>query len=187
MEPILTNRALVDEAAVKKSMTRICRLRICVLFLNALLALGLALYNTIHEVFSAHGDVFTSVLTVLLYALAVVCVWLALNLPRRFTRLAMRRMEEQYQATSYEADNAFFADSFTFRSTVHPNVTQLAYGSVKKLVLCDSLILLISEAKLIYTLDRTRFENGTEADFWRLMNEKCPDAVPKKYRQPTNP
>ena len=186
MEPILTNHALVDEAAVKKSMTRICRLRVCVLLLDALLMLGMALYFTIRGVFSSHR-ITISVQTVLLYALAVVCVWLGVNLPRRFTRLAMRRMEEQYQAASYEADYAFFADSLTFRSTVHPNETRLAYANVKKLLICDDLILLLSQAKLIYTLDRTRFENGTEADFWRLMNEKCPSAVPKKYRQPANP
>lgn len=31
-------------------------------------------------------------------------------------------------------------------------------------------------------LDPERFEKGTEADFWRLMNEKCPRAVPKAKR-----
>ena len=47
---------------------------------------------------------------------------------------------------------------------------------------CGDLILLSSQAKLIYTLDPARFENGTETDFWRLMSEKCPNAVPKEYK-----
>ena len=181
MEPILTNHALVDEAAVKKGMTRTLRPRICLLFLDALLALGLALKNTLQGAFSA-PRVILPILTVLLYALGGLFVWIALSLPHRFTRLTIRRLTEQYQAASYEADYAFFADFFTFRSTVHPNVTQLAYSSVKKLMPSDDLILLSSRAKLIYTLDPARFENGTETDFWRLMSEKCPNAVPEKYR-----
>ena len=31
-------------------------------------------------------------------------------------------------------------------------------------------------------LDAGRFEDGTEADFWKLMNEKRPGAVPKERK-----
>lgn len=189
MEPILTNRALVDETAVKKGMTRTLRPRLWLFWAEAALLTVLGIFNLFRLKIIPYGlnllDT-QAVQALVPFGLAALCVWFGASMTGRYTRLTMRRMAEQYQTTSYEADYAFFADSFTFRSTVHPNETQLAYGSVKKIVLCDDLILLVSQAKLIYTLDRNSFENGTEADFWKLMNEKCPSAVPKKHRQPTD-
>ena len=195
MEPILTNHALVDETVIKKGLTRTLRPRRCLFWADAALLTALGVFALFRLKIIPYGlDLLygltfhdSQVIQALVpFGLAALCVWFGASMTGRYTRLALRRMAEQYQATSYEADYTFFADSFTFRSTVHPNETQLAYASVKQLLLCDDLILLISQAKLIYTLDRTRFENGTEADFWRLMNEKCPQAVPKKFRQPTN-
>lgn len=185
MEPILTNRAMVDEAAVKKGLVRTLRPRLWLFWVDAALLTVLGVFILFRLKIIPYGlnplDS-QAVHALLPFGLAALCVWFGASMPERYTRLTMRRMTEQYQATSYEADYAFFADSFTFRTTVRPNGTQLAYSNVKKLELCDDLILLISTAKLIYTLDRARFENGTEADFWRLMNEKCPNAVPKAKR-----
>ena len=190
MEPILTNHALVDETVIKKGLTRTLRPRRCLFWADAALMTVLGIINLFRLKIIPYGLIFpdSQVIQALVpFGLAALCVWFGASMTGRYTRLAMRRMTEQYQAASYEADYAFFADSLTFRSTVHPNETRLAYTGVKKLLLCGDLILLISQAKLIYTLDRSRFENGTETDFWRLMNEKCPNAVPKKYRQSSNP
>ena len=63
---------------------------------------------------------------------------------------------------------------------------RLSYQNIGKILEDEPLILLKTRARQFYSLDRSRFGNGTEADFWRLMTEKCPNAVPKKHRQPTN-
>ena len=64
--------------------------------------------------------------------------------------------------------------------TRQPNA--IPYEQIEKILRTGTELQLCLKNKLYYILDPNRFENGTEADFWRLMNEKCSAAVPKKYR-----
>jgi hypothetical protein len=60
--------------------------------------------------------------------------------------------------------------------------TPLRYGNITRLIQTEKLIVVFAGEKQALVLDRSRFENGTEADFWKLMGEKCPAALPKKRR-----
>ncbi|MBR3077525.1 MAG: YcxB family protein [Oscillospiraceae bacterium] len=59
---------------------------------------------------------------------------------------------------------------------------QVPYAEFSRIRQTPGLILLFTDEKKMILLDPERFEKETEADFWRLMNEKCPRAVPKAKR-----
>jgi len=60
--------------------------------------------------------------------------------------------------------------------------TRIPYDSMNAILPDKDHVILWTEAKQFVVLDLSRFENGTEADFWRLMKEKCSHALPKSRR-----
>ena len=180
MEPNLLNRCLLNKTTYRKGFTRILRPRFCYLLIVALVMLGFAVYYTIR--FLPQKDLLLTVLTAVMYGLAAAGAVLALTLPGRSAKLQIRRLKEQRQVTEYESLITFLPEEIIGQSSLSEDQLHLGYDSVKKLLPCKGLILLYTYSKMIYTLDPARFENGTEADFWRLMNEKCPKAVPRAKR-----
>ena len=60
--------------------------------------------------------------------------------------------------------------------------SRIPYRALDKIVRSPKLLLLFTADKQMLLLDPDRFTNGTEADFWKLMNEKRPSAVPADRR-----
>lgn len=174
----LKNRTLVNEAVVKKGITRDIRRQH--ILLDGLLAIICSLSCMLY--FGLQFPDYLSIAAVLLFIIGVALAILSFTLPRWVVRINMRRIIEQYQADSYELTYTFSDDAIQFQSSLMANPAQLSYDSVKKILLCDDLILLKSKAKLVYFVDRNRFETGDEGDFRILISKKCPKAVPREYR-----
>ena len=179
MEPTLTNRCRMDEASLKKAYTWTSRNQRRILLACSAAMVLLAIYLLWWKGLEH--------LTLILFAAPVAYLILAFTLPARFTKLQLRRMEETLQADRVDTTVEFHPEEIVNKREGSDNTTQLRYTAIKTVAAFSGLILLWTQGKQFVLLDPARFENGTEADFWRLMNEKCPNAVPKKYRQPTNP
>ena len=174
MDDCLTNRCRMDKTALQKAYTWTSRNTRRILLAGAvvmLLAAILLLYR------GGAGQ-----LAVFLLILPVAYLILAFTLPARFTKLQLRRMEETFQADHVDTTVEFHPEEIVNKREGSDNTTQLRYTAIKTVAVFSGLILLWTQGKQFVLLDPARFENGTEADFWKLMNAKCPQAVPKKYR-----
>ena len=174
MEPVLTNHCRSDKTTLEKAFTWTTRVRRRVLLGFALVFLGLAILGRVLP---------ASRLPILIpFLFAIVYTVLAFLLVPRATRLQLRRMEETYQSDHVDATVVFHPEELASgRDGAEP--LSLRYGSLKAVKALPGLIVLLTKTRQFILLDPARFENGAEADFWKLMNEKCPQALPKKYRQ----
>ena len=125
----------------------------------------------------------TLVLVVLLFVFAGLTVWRALTGADRAAKRAVRRLQETKKRDTYSVVLRFCEEEFTAESDMGGAAQHLPYSEIRKLTRGRELIVLRTLTPMVHTLDPAGFENGTEADFWKLMNEKCPQAVPKQYRQ----
>ncbi|MBQ1678567.1 MAG: hypothetical protein II062_03410 [Oscillospiraceae bacterium] len=174
MEAPLTNRCTIDRGSLQKAYRILWRPRmILLLFFSAVMMVCAIL------LICSGG--FGLVEAVLLIC-AAAYVLLALTQPARFAKLQLRRMQENYQADSIEFCTDFYPDELSGRRNGAESATHMRYANIKSVKLCPGLILLWTKGRQFNMLDPARFENGTEADFWRLMNEKCPKAVPRAKR-----
>ena len=132
------------------------------------------------ELFSQSTALLLMVL--LLYVLAGLEAWRALRSVGRAVNKTLRRMEETKNVREYDVILRFEETEIVTESSISGEPQHLPYSNFKKLTRGRDLIQIKTRATLVYTLDPARFENGTEADFWKLMMEKCPLAVPKSLR-----
>lgn len=174
MEPVLINRCRTDKTALQKAYAWTSRNTRRFLLICAAMMLLLAIFLLCLKGLEP--------LTVILLVGPVAYGILAFTLPARFTKLQLRRMEEIFQADHADTTVEFHAEEIVNRRDGSDNSTRLRYTAIKTVAELPGLIILWTQGKQFILLDPTRFENGTEADFWKLMNEKCPQAVPKKYR-----
>ena len=172
--PVLTNRCRMDKTTLQKAYTWTARSQRRILLACSAALLLLAIF-----LLSRRG---LEHLTLILFAAPVAYGILAFTMPARFTKLQLRRMEESFQADHLDTTVEFHPEEIVNKREGSDNTTQLRYTAIKTVAVLSGLILLWTQGKQFVLLDPARFENGTEADFWRLMNEKCPNAVPKKYR-----
>ena len=182
MELVLFNRCKYNEEMVRRIYRRSMRLRRCVIWLAAVSLLGYAVYYTVsyHEYWPDAPKL--AILNLVLYALAALYIFLGVTMARRAAKLYMRRLREQRKLDAYEGTIAFYPEEISSRYDIAQDPTHVGYENVKRILVDRGLILLRTKANVLLSLDAARFENGTEADFWKLMNEKCPKAVPRKYR-----
>ena len=180
MEPVLKNRCLLNREIAAKSYVRLLLPRICILILTGLMVLGVAVRHTVLDLRQLYGP--RLLFLVLEYGLGILAIYLGLSFPRRTANQVFRRVKEQYRADEYERTNSFFPQEILSESSVSSDCIHLPYDNVVRITKWKGYIILHTTAQMLYMLDSTRFENGTEDDFWRLMNEKCPDAVPRKHR-----
>ena len=121
---------------------------------------------------------------VLLFGIAVWEIWRALTAVDRAARKALRNIEQTKHVTAYDVTIRFCDREVIMESEISDGPRSLPYSGFKRLVRGKELILIRTESTLVYSLDPASFVKGTEADFWKLMNEKCPRAVPKALRDP---
>lgn len=176
MEPLLTNHCRMDKTTLQKAFTLISKRSRIVLFIGAGLMLALAILLT------CLGNL--DLITFILYVGSVVYLYLALRQTARLTKFQIQRFEENYQSDYLDTSVEFFPEEYQGRregADAAGNRTK--YAQIKRILESEEVIVIQTPARQFVILDRNRFEGGTEADFWRLMNEKCPSAVPKKYLQ----
>ena len=101
-------------------------------------------------------------------------------LPGKSAKAQVEKIRQKTGGISFRT--VFRESGIGFINPTGNETTQVSYRTVEKAVPSKDLILLFTADRQMILLDAGRFEDGTEADFWRLMNEKRPSAVPKERK-----
>ena len=104
----------------------------------------------------------------------------------RAVRLSLERRKKQGVPDDLEVTLRFGPSEIGKENSFTREPAAFPYEQVVSIQRSRDGLQMLLRNNVIYILDPDRFEHGTEADFWRLMNEKSPKAVPKKYRQTAN-
>ena len=182
MNDCLLNRCRVDEAKMRASAQLSTRTQRALDFIFAALVLIAGIYNVL-RLLKAGSSGFSPVIgTAVLFGLGIFLIRDGLTVADRAVRLSLERRRQQGIPEDLEITLRFGPseigkeNSFTHQPDVFP------YDQIVSILRSGDSLQLLLRNNVIYILDPACFENGTEADFWRLMNEKCLKAVPKKYR-----
>ena len=182
MEPLLINRFRMNRENVLRSSSEGLRTARILDVVFAALLLCAGIYAAIACFRAEEPDYHLILRPVVLLGLAVFLTVEAITVAKRNTDRFMKRLQSEFGTEDCEFVIRFYADFFTTESSSRPEPRRREYGSVSRIIRGKQLLHIGLEGSSVGDLDPARFENGTEADFWRLMNEKCPKAVPKKYR-----
>lgn len=172
---LLANRCVMDERTLRRTYAQIFRRTLYLFCGGAGLIAAFSLLLIVLQ-----GGL--SPLPAFLLAAAGIYLWVGLRMPGKQAKRQIRRYEESGSGDSPEVTVWFDEDGLCGSREGTENVTEIDYDSLASILPDGSRIVLWTEAKQFVVLDTARFENGSEDDFWRLMNEKCPAAVPKQYR-----
>ena len=104
-------------------------------------------------------------------------VYMIFFLPRKSAKAQVEKIRQKAGGINFRT--VFRESGIGFINPAGEESTQVSFRTVDKVVPSKDLILLFTADRQMILLDRNRFENGTETDFWQLMNEKRPGAVPK--------
>lgn len=175
MEPVLTNTCEYSEEHLTEAMQSQMGKRQSGKSLLLCAAIGLLL------IFSLYNWLIGGKSQYAFYALICAGSYILLlitnrSLPRRMAKLQAARLRERN--SSLEFQSRFLEEGIVMRSPSGTEEDPIPYTRFARVVDTRRLILLLTDAKQMILLDPTRFEGGTEADFRRLMEEKCPRAVP---------
>ena len=102
--------------------------------------------------------------------------------PKKAARQSVARLKELGCPVPYELTARFMDSHIGIESEGTPELLSLEYDSIKHISVCAGKIFLRTEANQFLSIDPDRFAYGTEADFWRLLREKTPDALPRSKR-----
>lgn len=175
--PLLSNHFHFNEATLKKTYRQLLRPLILFQLIFGLIALGLAALNLfLHRDSLSQSNALMLVLPLLL--LGGFEVWRALVSVRQAVKRTLQRAEVE----EYDIDLRFAEDGLIIKSSLLEEPGHMAYSKLRKIKRYPELIFITTLLRKSFTLDPNGFQNGSEADFWRLMNEKCPNAVPKSHR-----
>ena len=106
----------------------------------------------------------------------------AFTVADRSVKLSMERRRQEGIPEDLEFIFRFGPAEMELENSCTRQPRSLSYDQIGSILRSGAEFQLHLRNNMYYILDPVRFENGTEADFWRLMNEKCPNAVPKRYR-----
>ena len=178
MEPNLKNSCHVNRRVLRKAYVQALRPRTLLMLAICLLSLALWVVYLV-VVPAAERELWVTLALpcfVILYAL------LALLTPDQNVRVMMKRLQESRQIKEFESKLIFTPEEITICFDYSQDQIHLPYKEVRKVLVTKDLLLLKTKARQHYLMDPQRFENGTEADFWTCMNQRCPKAVPKALR-----
>ena len=176
MEPILINRCRMDEDVYRRSFARTLKPHAIILYVGAAVMVICAVVYAI-------ASRFTDVLVPLMFlVLAGAEIYLARSTPARTAKLNVARLEDARGVKAFDTWVEFYDDAFDAGSEFADEPTEIPYERLTKIKVGDGVLLLWTASRQFFVLERNRFQMGTEEDFWRLMNEKAPGAVPGKYR-----
>ena len=174
MEPVLTNRCVMDERTLRKTYARLFRRQLLIFYVGAGLILAFSLLLIVMQ-----GGL--SPMSAFLGIAAVVYLCIGLRMPKKQARLQVRRYEET-GLTAPEVAVRFEDEALIGRREGTDTDVSIAYYDLKSVLPAGDRTILWTLAKQFVVLDTARFENGTEADFWSLMREKCLTALPRSRR-----
>ncbi len=176
MEPILINRCRMDEDVYRRSFAVALRHHNVILYVGAgvMLVCGLA-----YALASRFSD---PIMPLLFLALAGIEIYLAVSTPAKTAKMNVRRLEELRGVNAFDTHVDFCDTEYLGYTEFTEEPNKISYESLKKVVEGDGVLLLWTRTRQFLVLDRSRFQLGTEEDFWKLMNEKAPHAVPRKHR-----
>lgn len=182
----LLNRCRVDEAKMRASARATTRTQRMLDFIFA----GLVLIGGIYNVFrciKAGSPGFSMILgTVALFGLGVFLIRDGLTVADRAVRFSLEQRRKQGVPEDLEITLRFGPSEIEKENSFTQEAGAISYDQIVSILRAGDNLQMLLRNNVIYILDPDRFENGTEADFWRLMSEKCQQAVPKKYRQTAN-
>ena len=174
MEPVLTNHCRMDRQALLRANTWMSRRTRLLGWIGAGCFVALAALR----LFTSGIDALVAVEL----AGAVAYPILGYTIPFRWTKLQLQRLQESRHSDHVDVTTVFSEEGIAHWRDGSGDPPTIYYDSVKTVAVLSGLILLWTKGRQFVLLDAARFENGTEADFWKLMNEKCPKAVPKTRR-----
>lgn len=163
-EACLCNRCTVNEQVLRRSFwlagraARIIILSGCAVLLLAIL-LPLLWRGTPHYL-----------LLLLIAAEVALIFWM----PYQNAKLTMRRIREARGVEVYEECVRCLPDALLGQASFSQDTVRIRYEDIKKVRTHGGLMQVVTRANQILLLDAARFENGTLADFRRLLAEKCP-------------
>ena len=172
---VLTNRCVMDERTLRRTYARIFRPTLMLFYLGAGLIAAFSLLLILLQ-----GTL--SPLPVFLLIAGAAYLFIGLRMPKKQAARQIQRYESSGSDTSPEVAVWFGEEELTGRREGMEELTHIAYSSMKSIFPDKDRIILWTTAKQYVVLDTARFENGSETDFWKLMMEKCPLAVPKGLR-----
>lgn len=171
----LSNRCVMDERTLRKTYSRIFRRTLSLFYFGAGLIAAFSLLLIVLQ-----GTL--SPLPAFLLVAAALYLFVGLRMPRKQARRQIQRYEAAGSGTSPEVAVWFGPEELTGRREGFEELTHIDYDSIRSVLPAGDRIVLWTAEKQYVVLDVARFENGSEADFWKLMIEKCPLALPRRMR-----
>ena len=182
MEPVLTNRCRFEAETFRTAYKRNFRKWFIPIVGAGLLFVAGAVHEVVRYRALFQDSMLVALGPVILLLCAAYLVWYAFATVPRSVKRTVQRLMETHRVSSYECVFRFTEAEICCESDIGGPSGQIPYSVIRRLVPYQNLILVYTQAKQYLMLERTRFEHGAEADFWKLMNEKCPDAVPRAKR-----
>ncbi len=98
--------------------------------------------------------------------------------PGRNARLQIPRIQEKNGGLCFESQ--FREEALVMLNPSGEESSVIPYERLSRAVVSQNLILLFTPERHMILLDRQGFSGGTEADFWRLLEEKQPQIQKKE-------
>ena len=184
MNDCLTNRCRVDEAKMRASARFSTRTQRCLDFIFAALVIAGGIYNVLGLVKDGSPGFSKVIGTAALLGIGIFLVRDGLTVADRAVRLSLERRRQQGIPDDLEITFRFGPSEMEKENSFTREPGPISYDQVVSIRRSKDGLQMLLRNNVIYILDPDRFENGTEADFWRLMSEKCAQAVPRRYRTP---
>ncbi len=182
MDDCLINRCRVDEAKMRASARLTTRTQRRLDYLFAALAILAGIYNVLRCVKAGSPGYSMIIGTVALFGLGIFLVRDGFTAADRSVRLSLERRRQQGVPDDLEITLRFRPSEIEKENSFTRQPASFPYDQVERIQRSGDVLQMLLKNNVIYILAPGRFENGTEADFWALMREKCPKAVPKKHR-----
>jgi hypothetical protein len=182
MDDCLLNRCRVDEAKMRASARFTTRTQRYLDLLIAALVLIAGFYNVLRLLKTESSGFSTIIGTVVLFGLGIFLLRDAFTAADRAVRLSLERRRQQGTPEDLEITLRFGPSEIEKENSFTRKPDSFPYDQIVSILRSGDAFQMLVKTNVVYILDPDRFEHGTEADFWRLMNEKCPKAVPKKRR-----
>ena len=180
MKPYLTNTCEYNEAnlteALEAQIRETQRLRNWIL---GVFSGGVLLYSAYRMLI--RGEAKYQLPTLLCVLMVCLLVYTNIGMPRRAAKAQVARIREANGGLCFRFE--FREEELLLWPPRSEESAPIGYAVLGKLLQTKRLDLIFTNDKRMLVLDRAGFKHGIEADFWKLMNEACPAAVPKKLRQ----
>ena len=170
---LLTNHCVMDEKTLRRVYGRIFRKNLMLFYLGAGL---MAAFGLLMIVLTGGVSPFSAFLLIA----AAVYLGLGIRQPQKQAKRQIRSYEDDGSGSSPEVTVWFDDETFSARREGMEEQTDIPYDSVSAIFDMGSRIILWTREKQYVVLDTTRFENGTEDEFWKRMQKVCPEAMPKR-------